>query len=74
LNAEVTMAVRALDTLSVEQRRVIAMSVFQGLTHREIADVTGKPLGTVKTLIRRGLIQIRRDLDDPTMAASGGAA
>lgn len=74
VNAEVSMAVRALDTLSVEQRRVIAMSVFQGLTHREIADVTGKPLGTVKTLIRRGLIQIRRDLDDPSVMVSGGHA
>lgn len=74
LNAEVSMAVKALDALSVEQRRVIAMSVFQGLTHREIADVTGKPLGTVKTLIRRGLIQIRRDLDDPATTAAGGAA
>ena len=74
VNAEVAMAVRALDALSVEQRRVITMSVFQGLTHREIADVTGKPLGTVKTLIRRGLIQIRRDLDDPGLAASGGVA
>ena len=61
-HAEVSVAVRALDTLSLEQRRVIAMSVFQGLTHREIAELTGKPLGTVKTLIRRGLIQIRGDL------------
>lgn len=70
VSAEVSMAVRALDALSVEQRRVISMSVFQGLTHREIADVTGKPLGTVKTLIRRGLIQIRRDLTDPTLTVS----
>jgi RNA polymerase sigma-70 factor (ECF subfamily) len=72
LNTEVAMAVRALDALSVEQRRVITMSVFQGLTHREIAEITGKPLGTVKTLIRRGLIQIRRDLADP--AAPGASA
>ena len=75
MSAEVSMAVRALDALSVEQRRVISMSVFQGLTHREIAEATGKPLGTVKTLIRRGLIQIRRDLTDPSVpAAHGGAA
>jgi RNA polymerase sigma-70 factor (ECF subfamily) len=75
LSAEVSMAVRALDELSVEQRRVISMSVFQGLTHREIAEITGKPLGTVKTLIRRGLIQIRRDLSHPTMmAAQSGLA
>ena len=67
LSTEVSMAVKALDELSVEQRRVISMSVFQGLTHREIAEITGKPLGTVKTLIRRGLIQIRRDLDYPTV-------
>ncbi len=70
VSAEVSMAVRALDALSVEQRRVISMSVFQGLTHREIADVTGKPVGTVKTLIRRGLIQIRRDLTDPALTVT----
>jgi len=72
-HAEVSVAMRALDTLSMEQRRVIAMSVFQGLTHSEIAEITGKPLGTVKTLIRRGLIQIRGDLADPLAAADGGA-
>lgn len=73
-SAEVTMAMRALDALSVEQRRVIAMSVFKGLTHREIAAATGKPLGTVKTLIRRGLIQIRADLSDPVSLAEPSAA
>lgn len=71
LGTEVELAMRAIDTLSVEQRRVIAMSVFQGLTHREIAQLTGKPLGTVKTLIRRGLIQIRRDLAGATAALTG---
>ena len=75
VHAEVGVAVRALDTLSLEQRRVIAMSVFQGLTHREIAELTGKPLGTVKTLIRRGLIQIRGDLSEhESAAAEGGSA
>jgi len=74
MSAEVSMAIRALDALSVEQRRVISMSVFQGLTHREIAEVTGKPLGTVKTLIRRGLIQIRRDLADPAPLSANGVA
>jgi len=29
------------------------------MTHAEIAEATGKPLGTVKTQIRRGLIKVR---------------
>lgn len=70
MGTELELAVRALDTLSVEQRRVISMSVFQGLTHNEIAEQTGKPLGTVKTLIRRGLIQIRSDLSEAGFVGS----
>lgn len=45
----------ALDELRPEQRKVILMSVVEGLTHPEIASATGLPLGTVKSHIRRGL-------------------
>lgn len=74
INAEVAVAVRALESLKTEQAEVIKMSVYKGLTHREIAEITGKPLGTVKTLIRRGLMQVREILADNPNPANDLAA
>lgn len=54
---------RCLDLLREQQRQVIALAYFKGLTHDELAQQTGTPLGTVKTWIRRGLEQLRRCLD-----------
>ncbi len=54
---------RLLDGLRPEQQRVIRLSVFESLSHAEIAERLEMPLGTVKTHIRRGLIEIRRLLD-----------
>jgi RNA polymerase sigma-70 factor (ECF subfamily) len=52
-------AFRALNELRPEQQQVLQLSIIQGLSHQEIADATGMPLGTVKTHARRGLIQAR---------------
>ncbi len=41
----------------------IRMAFVDGLSHSEIAERTGAPLGTVKSTIRRGLQRIRRDLE-----------
>lgn len=49
-------------TLPDEQRRTIEMAFFEGLTHNEIAERTGEPLGTIKTRIRSGIQSIRRAL------------
>jgi RNA polymerase sigma-70 factor (ECF subfamily) len=38
------------------------LAFFQGLSHAEIAQKTGEPLGTVKTRIRSALIKIRKEL------------
>ncbi|GJM19727.1 MAG: RNA polymerase sigma factor [Phycisphaeraceae bacterium] len=61
-NEDVAAAIKALDELSPEQQRVIRMSVMQGLSHQQISEATGLPLGTVKTHLRRGLIRVRESL------------
>lgn len=62
LSLEAREAARALDSLRPEQRRVLQLSIIQGLTHQEISEMTGMPLGTVKTHARRGLLQAREFL------------
>lgn len=49
----------ALKQLPAEIRELFEMHFTRGLTHPEIADQTGLPLGTVKTRLRRGLITMR---------------
>lgn len=50
----------ALSGMPAEQRKPLEMAFFEGLTHNEIAERTGEPLGTIKTRIRAGLIALRK--------------
>ena len=52
----------ALESLSTEQRAAIELAYFEGLTHSEIANRTGDPLGTVKTRIRTAVESLKRNL------------
>jgi RNA polymerase sigma-70 factor (ECF subfamily) len=45
-----------------EERRVLEMSLMDGLTHSQISEATSLPLGTVKTHARRGLNRLREML------------
>jgi len=50
---------KALDTLSSEQRHVIELAFFSGLSQSEIALKLNEPLGTIKTRIRNGMLKLR---------------
>ncbi len=52
----------AMGRLPIEQRQVLELSYYGGLSHREISDQTGLALGTVKTRIRLGLDKLRSSL------------
>ena len=49
----------ALDSLSPEQREVIELAYYSGLSHSEIALKLNQPLGTVKTRTRLGMMKLR---------------
>jgi RNA polymerase sigma-70 factor (ECF subfamily) len=71
---EAEQATRALDQLRPDQRRVLVLSIFDGLTYDQIARKTSLPLGTVKTHARRGLIRLRELLDARRPSNTGGEA
>jgi len=48
-----------MNEMSPDQRKAMEMAFFEGLTHSEIAEKTGQPLGTIKTRIRSGLQLLR---------------
>jgi RNA polymerase sigma-70 factor (ECF subfamily) len=60
---------RCLAELDPEQRQTIALAFFHGLTHSELAAHLRRPLGTVKTHVRRGLIRLRECLDRKRVSA-----
>jgi RNA polymerase sigma-70 factor, ECF subfamily len=67
MGAEAALAARALDQLRPEQRQVLVLTC-QGLSHEEVAQMLGMPLGTVKAHARRGLLRVREVLGAGTGA------
>ena len=53
-----------LDRLPVEQREIIALAFYGGLTHAQIADLLALPPGTVKGRMRLGLHKLRGTIDE----------
>ena len=53
----------ALATLPREQRQVIELAYFYGMTRQEIAERTGEALGTIHTRARLGLQKLREELE-----------
>lgn len=66
---EVSLATKALSELKPKERRVLLLSTYHGMSHGQIAEHTGIPLGTVKTYIRRGLQRVKEKLEAPQRSA-----
>jgi RNA polymerase sigma-70 factor (ECF subfamily) len=76
ISVEAERAAEAVARLKPDQQKVIELAVLHGLSHSEIAAKTGMPLGTVKTQMRRGLIQVRElmRIDGVADEPAGGAS
>lgn len=61
--AEKLLVADALRSLPDRARRVVTLHYFDDLTHRQIAERLSMPLGTVKSDIRRSLMQLRSQLE-----------
>lgn len=61
--AERLVLADALDQLAPAAREAVELAFHSDLTHQQIAERTGQPLGTVKARIRRSLAQLRRHLE-----------
>jgi RNA polymerase sigma factor (sigma-70 family) len=59
LCGEAAIASKAIAELRPEQREVLILSTYHGLSHEEISEALGMPLGTVKAHARRGLLRVR---------------
>jgi RNA polymerase sigma-70 factor (ECF subfamily) len=62
-SAEASELHRCLMTLEPERRKLVSLAFVEGLTHSELAERLGTPLGTVKSWIRRALASLKRCLE-----------
>lgn len=57
-----------MQTLSGDQQHSLALAYYQGLSHAEVAQQLGQPLGTVKSWVRRGLQSLKTCLERASLA------
>ena len=62
LYIETRPAVYALNKLKPREKQIMQMAIYEGMSHSEIAQVVGLPLGTVKSRLRQGLQKIRNSI------------
>ncbi|HVS90259.1 MAG TPA: sigma-70 family RNA polymerase sigma factor [Candidatus Acidoferrum sp.] len=55
-----------MGSLNAQQKKVIELAYFEGLSHTEIAETLKEPLGTVKSWIRNGLLRLKEGLQATT--------
>lgn len=49
--------------LSIDQRKTLTLAFYDGLSHAEIANRLDRPVGTVKSWLRRSLLAMRPELE-----------
>lgn len=65
MDTETALALReCLALLDPEQRKSLMLAFYEGLTHNELSQRLIKPLGTIKSWIRRSLLQVRKCLEE----------
>lgn len=57
-----------MEALSGDQKHSLALAYYQGLSHSEVAEQLGQPLGTVKSWVRRGLQSLKHCLERASLA------
>lgn len=62
LQQEANHLAAALDRLAPEQAEALRAAYFDDIPHRRISEMTGLPLGTIKSRIRLGLERLRHEL------------
>ena len=61
--AERLVVRQVISELPDPRRTILMLAFWKELTHAEIADIVGLPLGTVKSHVRRGLVQLHQQLE-----------
>jgi RNA polymerase sigma-70 factor, ECF subfamily len=54
----------ALASLKPEERELVELAFLEGLSHAQLVERTGMPLGTIKTRLRNGLVKLREVLGE----------